>query len=202
MVSSLQEKARRLCRRCVHIDEQSSPCLRKIMKRGEKSQNREREEIQVSNMAKDKDKNAVSGNVDGVRASKVRFPVYLYPETMKSVETLYKGDNCATKTEFIEKAIRFYCGFLYQNKPELVEYLAPQITEITDGIVRNSESRLSRAIFKLAVEIGMQSHVIAASNDVDLSTLHKLREMVIDDIRRTNGTLNFEKAVRFQKEDE
>jgi hypothetical protein len=91
---------------------------------------------------------------------------------------------------------------LYQNKPELVEYLAPQITEITDGIVRSSESRLSRAIFKLAVEIGMQSHVIAASNDVDLSTLHKLRGMVIDDIRRTNGTLNFEKAARFQKEDE
>ena len=143
----------------------------------------------------------VSENNDGVRASKSKITVYLYPETIKSVETLYKSDNCSTRTEFIEKAIRFYNGYLLQNKPELVEYLAPQITQITDGIVRNAESRLSRAIFKLAVEIGMQSHIVAAANDIDLTTLYKLRGMVVDEVKRINGTINFEKAARYQKDD-
>ena len=58
---------------------------------------------------------------------------------MKTIECLYKGDNCSTKTEFIEKAIRFYCGYLLQNKPELIDYLAPQIGTITDGIVKGSD---------------------------------------------------------------
>ena len=66
-----------------------------------------------------------------------------------------KGDNCVSKTEFIEKAVRFYCGYLLQNKPELVSYLAPQICTITDGIIKGSEQRLARAIFKLAVEVGI-----------------------------------------------
>ena len=81
---------------------------------------------------------------DGVIASKVRFPLYVYPETMKTVDMIYKSDNCNTKTEFIEKAVRFYCGYLMQNKPELVSYLAPQICTITDGIIKGSEQRLAR----------------------------------------------------------
>ena len=95
----------------------------------------------MSKIKKEKEK-GVSAEVDcGVTAPKRRFPVYLYPQTMKTIEMLYKGDNCSTRSEFIEKAVRFYCGFLLQNKPELIEYLAPQITEITDGIIRGSESR-------------------------------------------------------------
>lgn len=145
--------------------------------------------------------NAVSAKIDTtINAPKVKFTIYVFPETMKTLETLYKADNCSTKTEYIERAIRFYNGFLLQNKPELVEYLAPQMAEITDGIIRGSESRLSRAIFKLAVEVGVQSHILAAANDVDLTTLHKLRSMVIDDVRKSNGIINFERAVKYQKD--
>lgn len=158
------------------------------------------EVLQVSKNKKEKEK-GVSAEIDcGVTAPKRKFPVYLYPQTMKTIEMLYKGDNCSTRSEFIEKAVRFYCGFLLQNKPELIEYLAPQIAEITDGIIRGSESRLSRAIFKLAVEVGVQSHILAATNDIDMSTLYKLRSMVVDDVRKTNGIIRFESAAKYQNE--
>lgn len=143
-----------------------------------------------------------SEKTDGVTASKVKFPLYIYPETMKTIESLYKADSCSTKTEFIERAIRFYCGYLLQNKPELVEYLAPQIGTITDGIIKGSEQRLSRAIFKLAVEVGVQTHVLAAINDIDDTTLFKLRSMVTDEVRRINGVINFESALRYQRSEE
>lgn len=71
---------------------------------------------------------------DGVTAEKIKFPLYVFPETMKTVDILYKSDNCSSRTEFMEKAIRFYCGYLLQNKPELVDYLAPQIATLTEGI--------------------------------------------------------------------
>ena len=77
----------------------------------------------------------------------------------------------------MEKAIRFYCTHLMQNKPELIEYLAPQIVHIVEGYIMGTEQRLCCATFKLAVEVGAQSHILAAINDIEDGTLFKLREM-------------------------
>ena len=134
-----------------------------------------------------------------VSAPKTKFTIYVFPETMKTIECLYKGDNCVSKTEFIEKAVRFYCGYLLQNKPELIDYLAPQIGTITDGIIKGSEQRLARAIFKLAVEVGVQTHLLAAISEMSDSALFKLRSGVTDEVRRINGIINFESAVREQR---
>jgi len=99
----------------------------------------------------------------------------------------------------MEKAIRFYCGYLLQNKPALVDYLAPQIATITEGIVKGTEQRLSRALFKVAVELGAITHMLAAINDIDDETMVKLRAMCTDEVRRINGVINFERAVRYQR---
>ena len=150
--------------------------------------------------SKDNGKNGDgTGDFDGTIANKTRFGVYFFPETLKTVDCLYKGDNCANRSEFVEKAVRFYCGYLLQNKPELIDYLAPQIGTITDGIVKGSEQRLARAIFKLAVEVGVQTHLLAAINDLDDTALFKLRSNVTDEVRRINGIINFESAVREQR---
>ena len=127
----------------------------------------------MSKNAKSKKNTDVSANYDRVYAPKIRFPLYIYPETMKTVESIYKSDNCSTKTESMEKAIRFYCAHLMQNKPELIEYLVPQI-----------------------------AHILAAINDIEDGTLFKLREMVTDEVRRINGIINFESAVRYQRSEE
>lgn len=139
---------------------------------------------------------AVSNNV---AEEKIKFPLYVFPDTMEKVDMLYEIDNCRSKTEFMEKAIRFYCGYLLQNKPELVDYLAPQIATITEGIVKGTEQRLSRAMFKVAVELGAISHMLAAVHDIDDDTMIKLRAMCTDEVKRINGIINFEKAVRYQR---
>ena len=154
----------------------------------------------MSKSTNKKAKGADTEDFAGVTASKVKFPLYVYPETMKTINMIYKSDNCNTKTEFIEKAVRFYCGYLMQNKPELINYLAPQICTITDGIIKGSEQRLARAIFKLAVEVGVQTHLLAALSDLDDTALFKLRSAVTDEVRRINGIINFEQAVREQRE--
>ena len=142
------------------------------------------------------EKSERSGICDDV---KVKFPLYVFPETMQKIDMLYEADNCKSKTEFMEKAIRFYCGYLLQNKPELVDYLAPQLATLTEGIVKGTEQRLSRALFKVAVELGAVSHMLAAINDIDDETMVKLRAMCTDEVRRINGVINFERAVRYQR---
>ena len=155
-----------------------------------------------SNDTKSKNNHDVSGASDGVSYRKVKFPLYVFEDTMKTVNALYKYDNCRSKTEFIEKAIRFYSGYVMNNKDETMEFIAPQIASIMEGTIKGSEQRLARAIFKLAVEVGVQTHMLAAINEMDESYLFKMRSNVTDEVRRINGIINFERATRYQRGEE
>ena len=133
---------------------------------------------------------------------KQRFGLKIFPETLEIVDTLFEHDNCKSRSEFIEKAIRFYCGYLLNKESTATEFIAPQLASITEGIVKGSEQKLSRSLFKLAVEVGALTHMVAAINEIDDDTLQKLRIMCVDEVKRINGIINFEKAVRYQRSDE
>ena len=132
--------------------------------------------------------------------NKQKFALWAYPNTLEEVDKAYEGDNCKSKSEFIEKAIRFYLGYLKQE--DNVSYLSPRITSSVDAVVHGAEQRINRNLFKIAVELGKLSHTLAAVNDVDEETLQELHEMCLDEVRHINGVINFEKAVRFQNEEE
>ncbi len=142
-----------------------------------------------------------SMTLNDVSDGKIKFPLYLFPETMDIVNMLYQHDNCKSKTEFIEKAVRFYCGYILNKEHTATEFIAPQLAEITEGIVKGSEQKLSRAMFKIAVELGAVTHMLAALNNIEDETLFKLRQMCTDEVKRINGVINFEKAVRYQREE-
>ena len=132
---------------------------------------------------------------------KQRFGLKIFPETMEIVDTLFEHDNCKSRSEFIEKAVRFYCGYLLNKEHTATEFLAPQLATLTEGIVKGTEQRLSRALFKVAVELGAISHMLAAIHGIDDDTMIKLRAMCTDEVKRINGIISFEKAVRYQKSD-
>ena len=131
--------------------------------------------------------------------NKVKFALWAYPETLKDVAVHYKNDNCKSQSEFIEKAIKFYIGYLDEEKS--VNYISPMITETVKATIKGTEQRLARLLFKVAVELGKLSHMTAAINDVDDETMVKLRAMCTDEVRKINGVINFERAVRYQRAD-
>ena len=153
-------------------------------------------ESKVQKMKKSTD---IAEENDGVTAEKIKFPLYVFPDTMDKVDMLYEIDNCRSKTEFMEKAIRFYCGYLLNKESSATEFIAPQLAVITEGIVKGSEQKLSRAMFKIAVELGAITHMLAAVHEIDDDTMIKLRAMCTDEVKRINGIINFEKAVRYQR---
>lgn len=130
--------------------------------------------------------------------NKVKFPLWAYPETMTDVEIHYKNDNCKSQSEFIEKAIKFYVGYLDEEKS--VDYISPMITETVKAQIKSTEQRLARLIFKVAVELGKLSHMTAAMNDVDEETLKSLHAMCVTEVRKINGIIDYEDAVEYQKE--
>ncbi len=129
--------------------------------------------------------------------NKVKFALWVFPETMGSVEQVFSKDNCKSKSEFIEKAVRFYLGFL--SGENNVNYLSPKITEAVDAVVHGAEKRISRNLFKIAVELGKLSHIFAAMNDVNDETLKELHVMCVEEVRHINGMIDFESAVNYQQ---
>ena len=130
--------------------------------------------------------------------AKEKVAVYFHPETIMKSEQEYQEDNCASKTEFIEKAVKFYIGYLRQQ--EEVNYLSPMITETVKAQIKGTEQRLARLIFKVAVELGKLSHMTAAMNDVDEETLKSLHAMCVMEVRKINGIIDYEDAVEYQKD--
>ena len=130
-------------------------------------------------------------------ANKRKFPLWVHNEAMDQVQKHYKDDNCKSQSEFIEKAIIFYCGFL--SAEDNKKYLPNIVVSSMRGIVQDSENRIARVLFKMAVEMAITMNVLAAKEDVDDITLARLRARCVDEVKKTNGAIGFADAMNFQK---
>ena len=127
---------------------------------------------------------------------KKRHTVWLTPDAWSQVETSYTKDNCTTKNEYIEKAIRFYTGYL--NTQNAASYLPRVLADVLDGKLGALGTRIGKLLFKLVVEQDMIANITAAVNEVHLDDVERLRARCIKEIRQTNGVIDLEGAVRYQ----
>ncbi len=129
---------------------------------------------------------------------KRKFALWIRPSLLEEVDSLYKSDNCASRSEFMEKALRFYMGYL--SSQENQDYLSDVIPSTVKGIVDESSNRMGRLLFKLTVEQAVTSNILAAVCEVDHQELKRLRNQCIQQIRKTNGMISFDEALRWQKD--
>ena len=134
---------------------------------------------------------------DNRKEVKRKFALWIKQLTIDMVENIYKDDNCSSRSEFIEKAIIFYVGYLSANDNS--QYLPNVVTSTLKSIVAESDNRMSRLIFKLAVELAMTMNIIASSQDIDKLTLTKLRGEYIKEVKKLNGSFSFDDAYDWQK---
>ena len=131
-----------------------------------------------------------------MNGEKTRHTVWLTLGAWSQVETSYTKDNCTTKNEYIEKAIRFYTGYL--NTQNSASYLPRVLADVLDGKLGTLGTRIGKLLFKLAVEQDMIANITAAVNEVHLDDLERLRARCMKEIRQTNGVISLEDAVRYQ----
>lgn len=128
---------------------------------------------------------------------KRRFQSWLRPSTIQLMDCLYENDNCKSKSEFMEKAIRFYAGYLSTQNAR--EYLPNVVTSTLKSIVAESDNRQNRMLFKLAVEIAIMENIIASGQEIDPLSLERLRGECVKEVKRLNGSFSFEDALDWQR---
>ena len=129
--------------------------------------------------------------------NKNRHTVWLTDEAWNKVKDHYRTDNCSTQNEYIEKAIRFYSGYLDAEQAD--SYLPRVLAEMLEGKLEALGSRIGKLLFKLSVEEAIMAQVVAYGFDVGLDTLKKVRVNCIKEAKETNGEVDFEDAYKFQK---
>ena len=131
------------------------------------------------------------------RDLKKRVSIWLRASTRKRIEEMYQLDGCKSKSDYVERAVAFYTGYVLSDKAD--SYLSNMITSSLKSIVRESDNRLSRLIFKLAVELAITMNVVAANQGVDKEVLNTLRGECIKEVKKTNGIFTFDEADKWQR---
>ena len=128
---------------------------------------------------------------------KVRTGFYIEKEVLDRCDELLLLANVKSRNEFVTEALKFYSGYLTSQKIE--NYLLQTLSSVLTGTVRDTENRIARIDFKVAVELSKLAHVIAYSHDIDDAALNKLHLKCLDEVKRINGTVDFESAYKYQK---
>ena len=129
--------------------------------------------------------------------NKKRTAVWLSPGVIRRMDSWLEEDNCSTRSEFIEKALRFYMGYLATE--DTSEYLSQALVDTLQGIVADNSNRLRTMIFKWCVELNMMGHTIAAHFRADPINRRELRAFAVDEVKRTNGQISFDRALDQQR---
>ena len=132
------------------------------------------------------------------RDNKKRTAVWLTPGVIRRMDGWLEEDNCKTRSEFIEKALRFYMGCLATE--DTSEYLSRALVDTLRGTLADNENRLRTLLFKLCVEVNMMGHTVAAHFRADPVNRRELRAYAVDEVLRTNGKFRFDDALGLQRQ--
>jgi hypothetical protein len=130
------------------------------------------------------------------KEEKLRFPLRISKDTAGLVKAAMPRDNCRSQNEFMEKAIRFYAGHITAR--DGAEVLTEALVGVIRGALDDSENRVSRLLFKLAVELSLVMHVVAAGKGVGDIPLARLRGKCVEDVRKSIGSVDMGKIDEYQ----
>ena len=128
---------------------------------------------------------------------KKRTAVWLYPEIMEKMDGLLEKDNCKSRSEFIDKALNFYMGYLISE--DTTGYLSKILISAMQGIMKETENRNASNLFRLSVEMSMMMNILAAGLEISDEELRSLRGRCVQEVKKIRGKISMEEAVKFQQ---
>lgn len=131
------------------------------------------------------------------KETKKQYRHWIKPSVMERVEAIKQADNCDSTSEFVEKALQFYLGYLTTKENRF--FLPNALTSTMKNIVGESINRQNTILFKMAVEMNMMMNILASEFKLEESMLAELRGYCVEQVKSSNGLLTFDDVVRSLK---
>ena len=127
---------------------------------------------------------------------RVRFQMRISPDTDRMVKSAMGREYCKSQNEFVEKALRFYSGYVAAK--DTTEFLPLIYHDAMRGTIKDTEQHICRLLFKLAVEMDMVMNVLASGMEIPDEQLRRLRGRCVQNVKKTSGSISLDAAVAFQ----
>ena len=125
---------------------------------------------------------------------KFQITAYLQKEKIIKVDSLISLiPDTKSRSDVIEKAIDFF--FAYTTSQMSQDYLCGVFGAKMEGLVGNLASRISKSNFRNAVESDMTNRMLSTVFEIDRNKYDKLRAKAIQDVKRTNGSIDILQAI-------
>ena len=112
-----------------------------------------------------------------------------------TAEQLWRCDDKSaelgiSRNEFIRDAVEFYLEWLSRESTE--KFLTPAFESVISAKLRDTENRLSRILFKMAVEQNVLARIVLEDGKYEYPEefVEQLRRHAIQHLKETNGTLS------------
>ena len=95
-----------------------------------------------------------------------------------------------SRNRFIRDAVDFYLEWLSRESTE--KFLTPALESVFSAKLRDTEDRLARILFKLAVEQNVLARIVLQDGEYEYPEefVEKIRRHAVRHLKETNGTLN------------
>ena len=130
--------------------------------------------------------------------NKIKTTIWIYPSLLQRVDSWLAEDNCSSRSEFVERAIQFYIGYL--TSEDVSEYLSQALVSTIKETMDENSNRQRALLFKLCVEVNMLCHTMAAHYRADEIDRRALRAFAVKEVKETNGHVSFDHALDVQRQ--
>ena len=117
-----------------------------------------------------------------------RIGLYIDTDLLARCDASVPLTDARSRSEFICDAIDHYIAVL--NVKGSSKVLTPALESVIGGKIAGTEDRISRMLFKLAVEIAVQNHLTAGRYQFEDGYLEELRDYCTQEVASTNGRMN------------
>ena len=117
-----------------------------------------------------------------------RIGLYIDTDLLARCDAAIPLTDARSRSEFICDAIEHYIAVLNVHSNSKV--LTPALESVIGGKIAGTEDRISRMVFKLAVEIAVQNHLTAGRYGFEDGFLEELRDYCIQEVASTSGRMN------------
>ena len=127
----------------------------------------------------------------------MKITTYISIGSLKRCDSSMLLLGLKSRSTYIEQAVNFYSGYLQAQTHS--DYLSAAVTKAVEGVIENTENRLARMMFKEAVELAKLTSMLADINEMDDSEIERLHYRCVQEVKKINGMITFEDAVKRQK---
>lgn len=124
---------------------------------------------------------------------KFKCSVYLKKDCYIKTESLEALCGSSSRNDVIENAIDFYFGYITSQLSQ--DFLCGVFGTKMEGLVNNLATRISKGNFRTAVESDIQTRMLATAVQMNRNEYDRLRVKAIQDVKKTNGSINILEAV-------